>query len=162
MRAPLVGLLLLTALPVHAGRAVLVVGSGLNQPFCVAFDRSGNLYIVEMGGNRVSLLPRSGPLAALAGTGEKGLGGDGGPALQARLNGPHHLSMGPDGGLYVADTFNNCVRRIDLGTGRVSRFAGTGEKGYSGDGGPALAAQFGGIYSIAFHGGRLFACDLDN
>jgi DNA-binding beta-propeller fold protein YncE len=70
--------------------------------------------------------------------------------------------MGPDGGLYVADTFNNCVRRIDLATGRVSRFAGTGEKGYSGDGGPALAAQFGGIYSIAFHGGRLFACDLDN
>jgi len=162
MRAPLALLGLLAAVPVHAGRAVLVAGSGLNEPFGVTFDTRGNLYIVEMGGNRVSVLPRNGPLAVLAGTGEKGLGGDGGPALKAQFNGPHHLLLGPDGGLFVADTFNNCVRRIDLATGTVRRVAGTGEKGFGGDGGPAVEARFGGIFSIAFRGNLLYACDLDN
>jgi DNA-binding beta-propeller fold protein YncE len=144
------------------GEALLVVGAGLNEPFGVDFDRSGNTYIVEMGGNRVSVLDPSGALRVLAGTGEKGLSGDGGPASQARFNGPHHLLVGPDGALYVADTFNNCVRRIDLATGTVTRVAGTGRKGYSGDGGRAVDADFGGIYAIAFRSGRLYACDLDN
>jgi DNA-binding beta-propeller fold protein YncE len=144
------------------GEAVLVVGARLNEPFGVDFDRSGNTYIVEMGGNRVSVLERSGTLRVLAGTGEKGLSGDGGPASQARFNGPHHLLIGPDGALYVADTFNNCVRRIDLATGRIARVAGTGVKGYGGDGGRAVDADFGGIYAIAFRGGILHACDLDN
>jgi streptogramin lyase len=144
-----------------ARKAVLVAGEGLNQPFAVDFDRAGNLYIAEME-HRVSVLGRDGRLRVLAGNGEKGLEGDGGPAVQARFNGPHHLLVGPDGRLYVADTFNNCVRRIDLGSGIVSRVAGTGEKAYGGDGGPALQARFGGIYSIAFHKGRLYACDLDN
>ena len=71
-----------------------------------------------MGGNRVSVVHPDGRHSVLAGTGEKGLDGDGGPAAQARFNGPHHLLMGPDDQLYVADTFNNCIRRIDLATGR--------------------------------------------
>jgi sugar lactone lactonase YvrE len=70
--------------------------------------------------------------------------------------------MGPDRALYVADTWNNCVRRIDLSSGIVTRVAGTGIKGFSGDGGKATEAQFGGIYSIAFRGDVLYACDLDN
>ena len=115
-----------------------------------------------MGGNRVSVLDPKGRLSVLAGTGEKGLSGDDGPALQARFNGPHHLLVGPDGRLYVADTFNNCVRRIDLGTGIVTRFAGTGEKGFGGDGGPAVKAAFDGVFNIAFHGGALYICDLGN
>jgi DNA-binding beta-propeller fold protein YncE len=98
----------------------------------------------------------------LAGTGEKGYGGDGGPAAEARMNGPHHLLLGPDGALYVADTWNYAVRRIDLSTRRISTVAGTGVKGFAGDGGPARAAQFGGVYNIAFHAGRLYVCDLDN
>ena len=139
-----------------------MAGEGLNEPFGVAFDRKGNVYIVEMGGNRVSVVRADGRQGVLAGTGEKGLDGDGGPAAPARFNGPHHLLMGPDDQLYVADTFNNCVRRIDLTTGTVTRVAGTGEKGYSGDGGPALAARFGGIFAIAFRGSLLYVCDLDN
>ncbi|HSB61690.1 MAG TPA: hypothetical protein VLI67_08215, partial [Vicinamibacteria bacterium] len=67
-----------------------------------------------------------------------------------------------DGRLYVADTWNHCVRRVDLATGLIDRVAGTGEKGFSGDGGPAREARFGGVYAIAFHGGVLYACDLDN
>lgn len=144
------------------GRSVLVEGEGLREPFGVAFDAAGNTYVVEMAGNRVSVIGRDGRLRVLAGTGEKGLGGDDGPAAQARFSGPHHLLMGPDRHLYVADTGNHVVRRIDLDTGVVSRVAGTGEKGMSGDGGAALQARFGGIYAIAFRGTVLYACDLDN
>jgi DNA-binding beta-propeller fold protein YncE len=152
---------LLAAAAPSAPRVHLVAGTGLNEPFGVDFDAEGNVYVVEMA-HRVSVLARGGALGVLAGTGEKGLEGDGGPAAQARLNGPHHLLMGPDGDLYVADTWNHCVRRIDLKTRVISRAAGTGERGYSGDGGPALEARFSGIYSIAFHGRALYACDLDN
>ena len=152
----------LAASAAAADRVALVAGEGLNEPFGVSFDGAGNVYIVEMGGNRVSVLGRDGRLSVLAGTGEKGSSGDGGPAEKARFNGPHHLLTGPDGQLYVADTFNNCVRRVDLKTRVVTRVAGTGEKGFSGDGGSALEARFGGIYAIAFRGDVLLACDLDN
>jgi sugar lactone lactonase YvrE len=147
--------------PAPPGRAVLVVGEGLNEPFGVDFDAAGNAYIVEMAGNRVSVLDAAGKLRVLAGTGEKGLSDDG-PGPAARFNGPHHLRVGPDGRVYVADTWNNCVRSIDPRTGVVTRVAGTGQKGFGGDGGPALDARFGGVYSLAFLGRVLHACDLDN
>ena len=117
-------------------RAVLVAAEGLDEPFGVDFDAKGNAYIVEMGANRISVLPPGGRPRLLAGTGEKGLSGDGGAAARARFNGPHHLLLGPDGGLYVADTWNNGIRRIDLRTGLVALVAGTGEKGYIGRRGP--------------------------
>ena len=99
-----------------------------------------------------------------AGTGRKGSSGDGGPATEAEFNGPHSLAIAPNGDLYIADTWNNCVRRIEAATGRISRFAGTGEKGFGGDGGPAEKAQFGGVYCVAFDPGctTLYLADLDN
>jgi hypothetical protein len=148
--------------PANPGRAVLVLGERLREPFSVDFDSAGNTYIVEMEGHRVSVLDREGRSRVLAGTGQAGLSGDDGPAIRAQFNGPHHLLVGPDGDLYVADTFNNCVRRINLRTGVISRFAGTGEKGFSGDGGPAVSATFNGIFSIAFHQNRLYLMDLGN
>jgi DNA-binding beta-propeller fold protein YncE len=145
-----------------AGRAVLVAGLGLREPFGVDFDASGRAYVVEMAGNRVSRIEADGRLTVVAGTGEEGTGCEEGPGDRVAFNGPHHLSFGPDGGLYVADTWNNCVRRIDLATRFVSRVAGTGEKAFAGDGGPARAAAFNGIFSIAFHGSSLYVCDLGN
>jgi sugar lactone lactonase YvrE len=153
------GILLLPA------EKVTILASGeLKEPFAIDWDKSGTAYIAEMGGNRISVLDRSGKLSVLAGTGEKGLSGDGGPGAKAQFNGPHHLLVGSDGDLYVADTFNNCVRKIGLRSGVVTRVAGSGQKGYSGDGGPAVSAQFGGIYCIAFDpkGEHLYLCDLDN
>jgi streptogramin lyase len=145
------------------GRAVLVLGEHLNEPFAVDFDRAGRTYIAQMGGHRVSVLEPNGAVSVLAGTGEAGLSGDGGPAAKAQLNSPHHLLIGPDGHLYVADTFNNVVRRIDLKSGIITRVAGKGgPKAYSGDGGPAVDAQFGGIFAIAFHDRALYICDLDS
>jgi sugar lactone lactonase YvrE len=158
-------LFLSVALALAPAEKIAVLASGdLKEPFAIDWDKSGNAYIAEMGGNRISLLDKAGKLSVFAGTGEKGLSGDGGPAAKAQFNGPHHLLVGPDGELYVADTFNNCVRRIDLKTGVVTRVAGTGKKGYSGDGGPAANAEFGGCFCLAFDpkGERLYVCDLDS
>jgi DNA-binding beta-propeller fold protein YncE len=143
-----------------AGAATIVPAPGLDEPFGVDFDKDGNTYIVEMA-SRVKVLDAKGGLRVLAGS-VPGFGGDGGPAAQALFNGPHVIQVGPDGALYVADTWNYSVRRIDLRTGQIERVAGTGVKGYGGDGGPALSAQLSGVFSIAFHGGRLYICDLDN
>src|SRR5258706_9707354 len=95
-------LLLSTAAP--AGQAVLVVGAGLNEPFAVDFDRAGNAYIAEMGGNRVSVLDRNGGLSILPGTGGKSFGGGGGAAAPAPFHRPHHPLVGPDGRPFVAGT----------------------------------------------------------
>ncbi len=144
---------------------ILVVGEGLNEPFAIDFDTRGHIFIVEHEGHRISMFDRnSGRLSRLAGTGTPGLAGDDGPAAEAQLNAPHHALVGPDGNLYVADTLNFCVRKIDLHNDShvISRVAGTGQKGFSGDGGRALEAQFGGIYAIAFRDRLLYIDDLDN
>lgn len=157
-------LLSLAVVLAPAERVAVLASAGLKEPFAIDWDRSGNAYIAEMGGNRISLLHKNGTLSVFAGTGEKGLSGDGGPATKAQFNGPHHLTVGPGGELYVADTFNNCVRMIDLKTGIVTRVAGTGKKGYSGEGGPAASAEFGGCFCLALDpkGERLLVCDLDS
>jgi len=160
---------------VRAEQLVLVAGGGtktegpatqckLNGPFAVDFDKAGNMYIAEFTGQRLLKVDPKGMLTVVAGTGEKGNGGDGGPGLKAQFNCMHHLAVGPDGAVYLADTFNNRIRKFDPKTGMVSAFAGTGKKGFSGDGGPALEAEFGGIYSIAFdaRGEKLYVTDLDN
>lgn len=136
----------------------------LHEPFGVDFDATGAMYIVELAGNRVRKLSKDGTVTTVAGTGKKGSSGDGGPALQAEFNGPHHLLVGPEGDVYVADTWNNCVRKIEVKTGRVVRVAGTGEKAHAGDGGPAVQAEMGGVFCIAFDAKKehLYAVDLDN
>ncbi len=136
----------------------------LNQPFGVDFNRSGEMFLVELGGGRVLKVDTAGRLTRLAGTGAKGDGGDGGPGPQAIFNAMHSLVVAPDGALLLADTLNNRVRRYDPATGRVTAFAGTGEKGDAGDGGPAAQARFGGIYCVALDPAakRLYLTDLDN
>jgi DNA-binding beta-propeller fold protein YncE len=127
-------------------RIELVAGEGLREPFGVAFDAEGRTYVVEMAGNRVSVLDAGGKAQLLAGG----------------FNGPHHLLTGPDGDLLVADTWSPSVRRVDRTTGAVSRIAGIARRGFAGDGGAALEAAFGSIFALASHGRRLLICDLDN
>ena len=160
---------------VHAERVIVVAGGGneltgaatncrLHAPFGIDFDR-GDMYVAEMaGGERVLKVDRRGRLTVVGGTGDRGNSGDGGPAAQAQFNGIHSLAVGPKGDLFIADTWNNRVRRIEANTGKVFPFAGTGGKGFSGDGGPANAAQFGGVYCVAFDVRRenLYLADLDN
>ncbi len=169
--------LLLAGASVRADKLVLVAGGGdqappapataakLIAPFGVDFDKAGNLYVVELSGQRVHKMDAKGLLTTIAGTtSQKGDAGDGGPAAKALFNGMHSLAIAPDGMIYLADTWNNCVRKLDPKTSTISRAAGTGQKGHSGDGGPALKAVFGGIYCAALDpkGERLYLADLDN
>jgi DNA-binding beta-propeller fold protein YncE len=155
---------------------VLVAGGGdgadgtdaktakLIQPFGVDFDSDGRTLIVEMAkGERLRLIDAKGRLITLAGTeGKKGNDNDGGVALDATFNGMHSLTVGP-AAVYLADTWNNRVRFVTW-NGRVFAFAGTGEKGFSGDGGPADKAKFGGVYCVCFDPDKknLYITDLDN
>ena len=157
-------------------RVALVAGGGegsnnippreakLRSPFGVDFDQAGNMYIIEMTGERLLKVDGQGLLTVIAGTGEKGSGGDGGPALRAQFNGVHNLAVARNGDIYLADTWNNRIRKIDSRTGIISAIAGTGSKGFSGDRGPAIQANFGGIYCVSLDtkGENLYAADLDN
>ena len=123
-----------------AGDGGPAVQAGIRGARGVAFDRSDNMWICEREGNRVrEVEAKTGIIRTVAGTGAKGYSGDGGPALQATFNGPKWIHVGPDGGVYVVDTENHCVRRIDPVSRAIRTVAG-GHKGTEGDGGPAGAA----------------------
>jgi sugar lactone lactonase YvrE len=162
----LVGLLVCVLASPAGGKIELVVGAeqGLVAPFGVDFTSNGTMYIVEMAkGERLKRFV-NGKLETVAGTGEKGNAGDGQPGERATFNGMHSLAIYTDDRIYLADTWNHRVRRFDPMTKTLAAFAGTGTRGFSGDGGPALQAQFTGIYCIAFDAKRerLIATDLEN
>jgi sugar lactone lactonase YvrE len=114
----------------------------LNGPRALTLDRSGNLVIVEREGNRVRRVERAtGTITTLAGTGARGYTGDGGPARDATFNGPKGIGIDRQDNLYVVDTENHCVRRIDARTRTITTVAGCGKAGPGGDGGPATAAE---------------------
>ena len=115
----------------------------LSEPFMCAFDSAGNLYIAEATNHcirRVDL--KSGIISTIAGTGEQGYSGDGGPATEATFNQPYSLQVDSNGEVYVVDRLNYVIRKVDVATGIVTTVAGTGETGYGGDGGPGPLAQF--------------------
>ena len=102
-------------------------------------------------------------ITTAVGTGERGFGGDGGPAARAQLNGPFDVGFDPDGNLYFSDTFNHRIRRVDARTGNITTCAGSGEAGYSGDGGPATQARLNEPYGIAVdNAGNVHVADRHN
>ena len=170
-------LVFLAAISARADKLVIVAGGGtetnrapatkfqLRQPFGVDFDHAGNMFIVEMeAGQRVLKVDLQGLLTIIAGNGQKGNAGDGGPAAQATFNGLHNLAMSPNGDLFLADTFNGRIRKIDAKTGVISTFAGNGTKGFGGDGGPVAKAAFGTIINVVLdpQGANLYLADIDN
>ena len=129
----------------------------------VAFSRDGTMYICEREGNRVRKVdPRSGIITTIAGTGQKGYAGDGGPALQATFNGPKWIHVGPDQLVYVVDTENHCVRQIDPKAGTLRTVAG-GHLGPDGDGGPATKAGMDRPHGCwVDRDGNLYTADTNN
>ncbi|HEV8379228.1 MAG TPA: hypothetical protein VGP99_10290 [Tepidisphaeraceae bacterium] len=142
---------------------VVPVDAKLSEPFGVDFDQSGVMYVIEYGGHRL-IKVNDGRAEVVAGNGQKGFGGDGGAATAAQLNSPHNIAIGPGGDIYIADTINCRVRKIDAKTGVISTFAGTGKKGFGGDGGAAEKSEFGNIYCVAFDPKfeHMYLADLDN
>ena len=114
-----------------------VEGTPLNGPRALAFAPDGDMYVALREGNavyRVDMAERR--LHHVAGTGQKGYSGDGGPAKTATLAGPKGIEIGPDLAIYLADTENHAIRRIDPTTGIISTVAGDGSRHDGPDGDP--------------------------
>lgn len=134
----------------------------LIYPNGLAFDNKGDLHISDIGAHRVLKLDRRGRLTVIAGTGEGGFSGDGGPATKARLFAPHDLAFDSAGDLLIADTFNHRIRRVDR-RGTITTVVGDGKAAYSGDGGPATQASLNTPQGIAFdREGALLIADTFN
>ncbi len=116
----------------------------LSNPGGLAFDREGNLYIAELFNLRIRKVTPAGMIYTICGSGTAGFFGDGGPATGALLNKPFSVATDPKGNVFIADCYNNRIRKIDAKTGKISTYAGSGlvgeHGGFSGDGGPATNA----------------------
>jgi DNA-binding CsgD family transcriptional regulator/sugar lactone lactonase YvrE len=128
----------------------------------LATDADGNLYVADAGNARVRKIGKDGIINTVAGTGIDGFSGDGGPATQASLSLPSGLAADPSGNLYIADTANNRIRRVDA-SGEIATVAGNGPGAFSGDGGPAGAASLSGPEGLVLGpDGTLYIADTSN
>jgi sugar lactone lactonase YvrE len=114
--------------------------TSLILPSALVFDANGNLYFAETGNHVIRKFAPDGTITVIAGTGVQGFSGDGGPATAAMLDSPQGLALDAAGTLYIADTHNHRVRRVDAATGAIATIAGNGVAAFSGDGGAATGA----------------------
>jgi sugar lactone lactonase YvrE len=171
--------MLLCVAPLAAQSVITIAGTGaagfsgdggpgtkaqVNNPYGVTMGPDGALYFCEIGNHRVRRLDlKTNLISTVAGSGQKGYSGDGGPALAAVMNEPYEVRFDPAGNMFIAEMQNHVVRRVDAKTQVITTVAGTGTAGFGGDGGPANQAQLRQPHSIAFDGeGRLLICDIGN
>ena len=169
----LAALLLASSAAIRAQTTVTtLVGTGtggysasqVNNPYGLVIGPDGALYFCDLDNQRIRRLDRiTKQMTTVAGTGERGYRGDGGPAVDAALNMPHELRFDHRGDLYVAERDNHVIRKIDRHTGVINTVAGTGVAGFSGDGGAATRAQLRQPHSLLFdRDGTLLICDIGN
>lgn len=126
----------------------------LGNPFGLTLDAAGNLYICDVGTNRIRMVDTQGVITTVVGNGIAGYSGDGGPATQASINFPYSAIFDSNGNLYIGDFNNNVVRKVDT-QGTITTFAGNGNGGCDGDGGPAASATIGAPAAFAIAAGSL-------
>jgi streptogramin lyase len=151
-----------TGMPGNAGDGGPAALAQLRDPFDVALDRAGNLYFSDTSNHSIRRIDvRTGVISTIAGSGRKGFSGDGGPATQATMNEPYGLALDTDGHLFIVDRLNARVRLVDGKSGIIRTVAGTGQPGYSGDGGPGDKAQLREPNGVALDGkGQLYITDV--
>jgi hypothetical protein len=146
----------------YAGDGGSALKARLSTPFGVLPDDEGGLYIADVDAHVIRHVRSNGIIETVAGTGERGYSGDGGPATAAKLAGPARMQLDADGNLYFCETKSHVVRKVDT-SGVIHTIAGTGVRGYSGDGGPATAAELDTPYDIRFApDGDLYIADTGN
>ena len=146
------------------GEDIPATDLALSLPLGAAADADGHVYIADTGAHRIRRVDAvTGRITTVAGAGAAGFTGDGGPAVQARLERPQGVAVDDAGNIYIGDTGNRRIRRIDAVTGNITTIAGNGTFGFDGDGGPAAAAVFGEIVALAAgpRGGLYIADGLD-
>ncbi len=148
----------------YSGDSGPATAAELNQPFSVAVDANGNLYIADAGNNVVREVSAStGYISTVAGNGAAGYGGDGAAATSAELNFPASVAVDAGGNLYIADSGNSVIRQVLAATGKIGTVAGNGTAGYTGDAGLASSAQLNVPYSVALDSGNnLYIADTGN
>ncbi|HUE12841.1 MAG TPA: hypothetical protein VMR25_01645 [Planctomycetaceae bacterium] len=171
--------IVMIAAPLGAAEIVTIAGTGqqsssgdggpalqaaIGQPFGLVIGPDSALYACSVANHVVRRIElTSGRISTVAGTGEKGYAGDGGPATSARLNEPYEVRFDADGNMYFVEMQNHVVRRVDARTKTISTVAGTGKRGFSGDGGPAVQARLSIPHSIALDNAhQLYICDIGN
>jgi uncharacterized protein (TIGR03437 family) len=134
----------------------------MNQPHGIAVDSTGAVYIVDSGNHRIVRITAAGTLVTVAGNGSPGWAGDGGRAAFAQLNSPAAIAFDPRGNLYIADTFNHIIRKVNS-TGAITTVAGSGAAGFAGDGGPATSANLNFPAGVAVDAaGQIYIADTWN
>ncbi len=164
MKRMMLALLLLVScgITVRGEQLVLVAGGGsgkdggpateasMGEPFGVEIDKEGNLFMADFTEHRVRKIDPQGIISTVGGNGKATYGGDGGPATAGSFNGMHDLVLDKRGNIYIADSHNYRVRKIDAKTGILSTVAGNGKREVSGDGGPGTEAGLDGVASLFF------------
>ena len=147
----------------YTADGIAATASGLNDPYGIAFDVAGNIYISDNNQSRIRKVDAAGIITTIAGTGTSGYTGDGIPATAAELSGPDGLKVDGAGNIFFADVRNNSVRRIDAASGIITTFAGTETLGFAGDGLAATTAEFHYPSDVAIDAiGNVFIADLQN
>jgi sugar lactone lactonase YvrE len=151
-----------------AGDGGAATSARLARPTALAFDASGNLYVVDTDNHRIRRITGSGVISTIAGNGVDGYGGDGGQATATAIDSPNGLAVDATGNLYFADTRNGLVREVSAATGVLSTVAGThssaaGFAPFNGDGGPATAAGLARPSGLSIDAaGNLYIADREN
>ena len=167
-RAAVFLLLILLHLQATAQSTVAATTIPLILPSAIVFDQQGNLYLAETANHVIRKVDTTGIITTIAGTGTQGFSGDSGPATAARLDSPQGLALDTDQNLYIADTRNHLIRKLNLTAGIITTIGGATingniSPGFSGDNGPATAAHLNLPTALAFDpAGNLYIADTQN
>ncbi|MBZ5727086.1 MAG: hypothetical protein LAP87_19065 [Acidobacteriia bacterium] len=146
----------------YSGDGGPAAGAQLNLPYGLAADLAGNVYVADLGNNRVRRIGPDGTITTVAGTGVQGSSGDGGPATGAQLLAPRNVAADAAGNLYISEFGGHRVRKVSP-DGRIVTVAGTGVAGFRGDGGAAASAQLAFPAGLAVdRNGALYIADSQN